>query len=66
MAETSKPIGYRGRKTRMCRALLLFVDTHPVRKMLEVGTGLEYIHSEGVVHGDLRGVFYLDHNTLRY
>ncbi len=24
--------------------------------MLEVSQGMEYIHSEGVVHGDLRGV----------
>ena len=46
--------------------LLLFVDIHPVRKILEVAQGLEYIHSEGVVHGDLRGVLYLNHNTLRY
>ena len=27
--------------------------------MLELAHGIEYIHSEGVVHGDLRGVFYL-------
>ena len=46
--------------------LLLFVDIHSVRKILEVAQGLEYIHSEGVVHGDLRGVLYLNHNTLRY
>jgi serine/threonine protein kinase len=37
----------------------LFVDTHPARKILQVAKGLEYIHSEAVVHGDLRGVFYL-------
>ena len=36
--------------------LLLFVDSHPVRKVLEVAKGIQYIHSEGVVHGDLRGV----------
>ena len=24
--------------------------------MLEVAQGIQYIHSEGVVHGDLRGV----------
>ena len=24
--------------------------------MLEVAEGVEYIHSEGIVHGDLRGV----------
>ena len=38
--------------------LVLFVDNHLSRKMLEVAEGIEYIHSEGVVHGDLRGVFY--------
>ena len=26
------------------------------RKMLEVAQGVQYIHSEGVIHGDLRGV----------
>ena len=38
--------------------LLLFVDPYLSRKMFEVAMGVEYIHSEGVVHGDLRGVFY--------
>ena len=33
--------------------------------MLEVAQGLEYVHSEGVVHGDLRGVFYLNHDILK-
>ena len=42
--------------------LPFFVDTHPARKILQVAMGLEYIHSEGVVHGDLRGVFYLKNN----
>ena len=28
-----------------------------LRKLLEVAQGLHYIHSEGVVHGDIRGVF---------
>ena len=47
--------------------LLLSVDPHPSRKMLEVAKGMEYIHSEGVVHGDIRGVFYLKyHIILRY
>ena len=45
--------------------LLLFVDPHPSRKILEVAKGVEYIHSEGVVHGDLRGVFDLKHSMLR-
>ena len=36
------------------------------RKMLEVAQGMEYIHSEGVVHGDLRGVRYLKHALLRF
>ena len=35
------------------------------RKILEVAKGIKYIHSEGVVHGDLRGVFYSKHNMLR-
>lgn len=26
---------------------------------MEVAQGVEYIHSEGAAHGDLRGVFYL-------
>ena len=42
--------------------LLLFVYPHHQRKILEVAKGIEYIHSEGVVHGDLRGVFYSKHN----
>jgi hypothetical protein len=29
-------------------------------KMLKVAQGLEHIHSEGVVHGDIRGVFHLN------
>ena len=33
--------------------------------MLEVAKGIGYIHSEGVVHGDLRGVFDLKCNMLR-
>ncbi len=28
----------------------------PVTQMLEVAEGMHYIHSEGIVHGDLRGV----------
>jgi serine/threonine protein kinase len=45
--------------------LLLFVDSHPVRKVLEVAKGIKYIHSEGVVHGDLRGVLNIKRNILR-
>ena len=48
----------------MIFVLLMFVDTYLVRKILEVAKGIEYIHSEGVVHGDLRGVFYSKHNIL--
>ena len=44
--------------------LLLFVDPYPPQKMLEVANGIEYIHSEGVIHGDLRGVFYLKYNMI--
>ena len=29
-------------------------------KILEVAQGVAYIHSEGVVHGDIRGVSYLN------
>ena len=42
----------------------IFVDTHSLWKMLEVAQGMEYIHSEGVIHGDLRGVFNLKYRTL--
>jgi hypothetical protein len=28
---------------------------------MEVAQGVEYIHSEGAVHGDLRGVIHLKH-----
>ena len=44
--------------------LLLFVNPHLSRKMLEVAEGIEYIHSEGIVHGDLRGVFYLKFHII--
>ena len=33
-------------------------------KLLEVSQGIHYIHSEGVVHGDLRGVFCLNHSII--
>ena len=33
------------------------------RKILEVAHGVQYIHSEGVFHGDLRGVFFLKYNN---
>ena len=33
--------------------------------MTEVAQGIEYIHSEGAVHGDLRGVFSLKYVTLK-
>ena len=33
-----------------------FLDAY-LGKMREVAQGIQYIHSEGVVHGDLRGVF---------
>ena len=35
------------------------------RKMLEVAQGMEYIHWEGAVHGDLRGVCCLKHALLK-
>ena len=37
----------------------------PSRKMMEVAQGIEYIHSEGAIHGDLCAVvFYLKYFTL--
>jgi hypothetical protein len=34
--------------------------------MFEVAQAMEYIHSEGVVHGDLHGVvFYINHTMLQ-
>ena len=67
MAEESKSVDCRRGSTCMdCFVFLLFVDTHAAWKMLEVAKGVEYIHSEGVVHGDLRGVFYPKRNMLRY
>ena len=44
--------------------LLSFIVTHP-SKILEVAQGMEYIHSEGVVHGDLRGVCRLERILLK-
>ena len=41
----------------MVLVLLLFIDAHLTTKILEVAQGMEYIHSEAIVHGDLRGVF---------
>ena len=33
--------------------------------MLEIAQGVEYIHSEGAIHGDLRGyIFYLKFTML--
>ena len=46
--------------------LLLFVNPHPAQKVIEVAKGIRYIHSEGIVHGDLRGVFYLKRNLPRH
>ena len=66
MAEEGKPIDHRGGTTCMdCFVFLLFADTHASWKILEVAKGVEYIHSEGVVHGDLRGVLYPKRNMLR-
>ncbi len=44
--------------------LLSFIVTHP-SKILEVAQGMEYIHSEDVVHGDLRGVRRLERVLLK-
>ena len=64
MAEESKSIDGRGRRTCMVSLSFYFVDPHPSRKLLEVAKGVEYIHSEGVIHGDLRGVLYLKYHII--
>ena len=54
---------------RVCLFVLLpFVNTHPQTKILEVAQGMEYIHSEGIVHGDLRGVVFQPkwHDILKF
>jgi len=38
----------------------------PFWKILEAAQGIEYIHSEGVVHGDLRGVSYWNLTKSEY
>ena len=63
MAEERKSINIRDRRTRMAPLLWLLIDTYFPLKILEVAQGIEYIHSVGTVHGDLRGVFYLIHAT---
>jgi serine/threonine protein kinase len=40
-------------------------DIDSSRKMLEVAQGLQYIHSEGVVHGSLCGVLDLKDDPLK-
>ena len=41
-------------------------DIDPSRKLLHVAEGLRYIHSEGVVHGDLCGVLDPKDNASKY
>ncbi|KAF8730341.1 hypothetical protein AX14_005640 [Amanita brunnescens Koide BX004] len=55
MAEGKKTINCRGRRTCMIFCPYAVCKYSPARKILEVAEGIEYIHSEGVVHGDLRG-----------
>lgn len=60
MEEKSKTID--SGDTRTCMAFTPSSDANvdsPCQKILEVAQGMEYIHSEGVVHGDIRGVFFL-------
>ena len=56
MAERSEPID--GQDRNMCMAFLpsALCQHSPSEKMTEVAQGIEYIHSEGAVHGDLRAV----------
>ena len=69
MAEESRAVAVGGRNACMLHSLsaIAFLDTYLFRfsrKLLEVAQGLHYIHSEGVVHGDLRGVFRLNHSVI--
>ena len=65
MAEESEPIDNQDRS--MCMAFLpsVLCRHSPTEKMMEVAQGIEYIHSEGVIHGDLRGVFSLKYVMLK-
>ena len=59
MAEEASTIAFRDWKT--CRFLILLSNRFrcwlfSLRKLEEVARGIHYIHSEGVVHGDLCGV----------
>lgn len=38
-------------------------DPDLVKMMLEVAQGMEYLHGQGVLHGDLK-VFFFDHNLV--
>jgi serine/threonine protein kinase len=49
---------------RVCLFLLHLFMTHYPWKLLEVAQGIHYIHSEGVVHGSLRGVNCLYRNIV--
>jgi hypothetical protein len=66
MAEESKSIDSRDRRTCMIFLPLALCRHSPSRKLIEVTQGIEYIHSEGVIHGDLRAVvFYLTYIMLK-
>ena len=45
---------------------LYLILTCFLRKLLEVAQGIHYIHSEGVVHGDLHGVLRLNHSIANH
>ena len=68
MAEESSAIVVGGRNACTPHPLsaVSLLDTYLfcLRTLLEVARGVHYIHSEGVVHGDLRGVFRLNHSII--
>ena len=49
---------------RVCLFLLHLFMTYYPWNLLEVAQGIHYIHSEGVVHGSLRGVNCLYRNIV--
>ena len=59
-----EPTGFGSTKTRTPSPLFSRGGHSPPWKLLEVAQGVHYIHSEGVIHGSLRGVLYLHHSIV--